>query len=142
MCTRRMWISPPHPSAEPNVLDKLLRDLFCTSVDARERVRRTLQARIRAWPEGDILDLPHVIESFAAAVTRRLDVDPCLSRLDTANAVLSGEDAIRRLVRAPIESALRKKDRMSPIAASGATIAYLRRSPSKAVSGYLISLVT
>ena len=141
VCTRRLWISPSGPSAKPNVLDKVLQDLFSSSVHARVSARSALPARIRTWPEGDILDLLHVIESFGAAVAIKLDVDACLGRSNTEYAVLSGEDAIRRVVRAPIEAALKKKDRMSPIAASGVTIAYLRRSPSKAVSDYLLSLV-
>ena len=134
-------MSPSRRSDEFNALDKLLQDLFCSSVDVRVRARNALPAAIRAWPEGDILDLLYVIESFGASVARKFDLDCGHGRLEAENAVLSGEDAIRRLVRAPIESALRKGSRIAPIAASGATMAYLRRSPSKSVSDYLISLV-
>lgn len=90
VCTRRLWISPQGPSAEQNVMDKLLQDLFCSSLDARLRARSALPVSIRAWPEGDILDLLHVIESFGAAVAGKLDVDPSLGWSNTENAVLSG----------------------------------------------------
>lgn len=140
-CTRRLWIAPSGRTDEGGVLDKLLQDLFCSSVGTRARARSALPTAIRAWPEGDILDLLYVIEAFAIAVARRFDVESCRGRLDAGNAILSGEDAIRRMVRAPIESALRDGSRIAPIAASGATTAYLRRSPSKAVSDYLLSLV-
>jgi hypothetical protein len=139
-CTRRLWLTDTS-KFEPNTQDLLLSGVFSASAEARTAGRSKLPFRTRTWTEGEILDLLDVVGTFEAAINQNFNFELPATESTGVEAILAGEAAIRKLIRSPIEVALKRNDRLSPILASGATSACLRRAPSKIVSDYLLSLV-
>ncbi|MET3299225.1 hypothetical protein [Bradyrhizobium diazoefficiens] len=137
-CTRRLWLCKGD-SAAPDAYDVFVGELFNSTINVRKAARNQLPRRIRAWIEGDILDLIEVIGAVICLANQGVELPP--NRSEGIEIVLAGDSAIRRCLRRPLDQAMCSKDRLAPALASSKVFARLRRAPSRLVSEYLMSLV-
>jgi hypothetical protein len=144
-CRLRLWaIEPRMPQGDEVELAGFFCGLFSPSSGSRNAFRDRLPTRLRAWPEGAILELVHVLGKFEASL--RLPRAAHTSR-DLANdlrgtrAILGGLQSIRRLVTAPLEHARQSGDRLAATISFAVASSTIRRSRSALVRELLGELL-
>jgi hypothetical protein len=144
-CRLRLWaIEPRMPQGDEVELAGFFCGLFSPSSVSRNAFRDRLPNRLRAWPEGAILELVHVLGKFEESLRIPRAVQTARTLADDlrgTRAILGGLQSIEHLLTAPLEDARQSRDRLAATISFALASSAIRKSRSALVRELLSELL-